>query len=424
MANKKFTTTKQLDNLKPEETAYELSDAGAPGLRVRVEPTGRKSFRWTYRLNGKRKIHTFGKYPDTALVDARKALEEAKEKVADGVAPGQVADAPKTVSQLSSAFYEKRIKPVRKRPDAVQQVLNHDILPVIGSKKLSSITAPVLGSIVDTVVARGATAHAGKVLAILKQMFDWAEGRGFIERSPADKLKAQNFGVTSGQRSRSLDTDANGDPLSNLTEIPALWAALDSAPRLSPSIRYGLKILLLTGVRSQELRLAQWPHLDLESGMWSIPVENQKLNPKQIAMAKSWQVPLPPLAIAQFKMLKKCAINEWVMPGRKDGPVTDKAIGRATSRLFDLKDGDGSPLLPIDRFSPHDLRRTLRTHLDRFRIPPHISESCLNHSLGKITQTYATSSYLDERREALKMWADAVELAINPQDNVVMMEAR
>ena len=112
-----------------------------------------------------------------------------------------------------------------------------------------------------------------------------------------------------------------------------------------------------------------------------------------------------------------------MMPGNvgDDGnfqPLTDKAMGRAVRRLFGLKKADGTPLLDIPKFSPHDLRRTMRTHLAALRVAPHVAEKCLNHSLGRIIQIYDTGDYFDERKEALERWAQKVDLAVSPRINV------
>ena len=76
-------------------------------------------------------------------------------------------------------------------------------------------------------------------------------------------------------------------------------------------------------------------------------------------------------------------------------------------RLF----GGKEPTVTLEggSVSPHDLRRTMRTHLGKLRIPPHITERCLNHSLGRIVQIYDLGDYIDERREALERWAAYVE---------------
>ncbi len=424
MAKHSFSTPKQLDNLKPQPKAYEAADSGCPGLRVRIEPTGRKTFRWYYQEAGKRRVKTFGKYGEVTLAQARRDLEKTKENRKDGASITPDASTPKTVEELAERFYKERIATKRKRPEAVQQIIDHDINPTLGKKKLRVVTAPMVGRIVDKAVERGAAVHAGKIMSILKQMFAWAESKGFIERSPATVLKKDNHGVEINMRSRALDTDEQGNALPVLNEIKTLWTVLDTAPRLSPQIRCGIKILLLTGVRSGELRLAQWKEVDLDKATWTVPVENQKLNPKQIQSAKPFIVPLTPMAVELLKELQTYS-DDWVMPGAKEKtPITDKAMGRATRRLFDLTGDDGEPLLNIPRFTPHDLRRTLRTHLSRLGVQPFVAEKCLNHSLGRIEQTYDKHTYIDERREALEKWANAVDLAVNERDNMVVMGSR
>ena len=408
-------TTAWLDNIKAKDKRTEYADAGCRGLRLRVEPTGRKVFVWYYQDNGKNRVLTLGRYGDgeecLTLKKARKALEKAKEKRADGVAVAPAADIPQDVEELAERFYTQRIVPHRKRPDTVRQILDHDIIPVLGKCKLRSLTTPTVASMVEGVVNRGARTHAGSVLSITKQMFRFAEARGYIERSPAYALDRKDLGVVDTIRDRHLDAE----------EIKALWHALDKAPRMSTQVRIGLKILLLTGVRTGELLKARWEQIDFDKGEWFIPEENSKTT--------AWTVPLVPAVRALFHELKEIADGDedeepspWVMAGRTDGPITDKVLGRAVRRLFELKDKDGNPILDIPKCRPHDFRRTLRTHLEDLGVEPHISEKCLNHSLGRIERTYNRSTLLEQRREALLKWADYVDLLVTDRANVVRMD--
>ena len=397
-------TTAWLDNVKPKSKRTEYADTGCRGLRLRVEPSGRKSFVWYYQDHGKNRVLTLGRYGKgedrLTLKQARKALEKAKEKRTDGVTVAPAADIPKDVEELAERFYTQRILPHRKRPDTVRQILDHDIIPVLGKRKLRSLTAPIVAEMIEGVVNRGAQTHAGSVLSITKQMFKFAESRGYIERSPAYSLDRKDLGVVDNIRDRHLDSD----------EIKALWQALDKAPRMSAQVRIGLKILMLTGVRTGELLKARWEQIDFNKGEWFIPEENSKTT--------AWIVPLVPAVRALFHELKEIAedVEEdeepspWVMAGRTDGPITDKVLGRAMRRLFELKDKNGDPVLDIPKCRPHDFRRTLRTHLEDLGIEPHISEKCLNHSLGRIERTYNRNTLLTQRREALQRWADHVDL--------------
>ncbi|MEW8389135.1 MAG: tyrosine-type recombinase/integrase, partial [Candidatus Thiodiazotropha sp.] len=103
--------------------------------------------------------------------------------------------------------------------------------------------------------------------------------------------------------------------------------------------------------------------------------------------------------------------------------LTDKALGRAVKRLHSLKGKDGVPLMDIPRWTPHDLRRTMRTHMDDLRIPPHIAEKCLNHSLGAIERTYNKNDLLKQRREALEKWADYVDVVVKDNKTVSVLRS-
>ena len=216
-------------------------------------------------------------------------------------------------------------------------------------------------------------------------------------------------------------------------EIRTVWRGLNLAPRLSVQIQIGLKILLLTGVRTGELLQAQWEHIDLDKGEWFIPKENSKTR-------EPWTVPLVPSVIKLFEELQDIAgESPWVMasPTSATGHIDEKAPGHALKRLFtlELKDprtGEKKRLLDIPKCVPHDFRRTLRTHLDDLKmidpetgylvsIAPHISEKCLNHSLGRIEKTYNRNTLLKQRRAALEAWADYVDLVVHDRDNVAVI---
>ncbi|MEW8439912.1 MAG: tyrosine-type recombinase/integrase [Candidatus Thiodiazotropha taylori] len=420
-------TDKALANLKPKDKDYELGDAGCPGLRLRVSPSGKKVFRWYYQeANGKRRVKTLGVYDDISLSKARQDLESLKEQHQEALEHGESLTRDQeatTVNELAEEFYTRRIVPNRKRPDIVRLILDNDIIPILGKRKLRTLKTPTVRAAVEAVVDRGATTHAGKVLAILKQLFRFGVSRGDMDHNPAEALDPMGLGVESNIRDRVLDA----------SDLKAFWRALDQAPRMSDQVKAGLRVLALTGVRTSELLKAQWKNVNLKQAEWTIPIADQKLSPKQAKKAKPWVVPLSQQAIVLFEELKSYAVDEagkplpYVMASldSSQGHYTSKALGRAVRRLFELeiKQGDETTLLlPIERFSPHDLRRTMRTHLGKIRIPPHIAERCLNHSLGRIVDTYDQGDYLEERRSALDKWAKLVDVMVCDESNVVQME--
>lgn len=419
-----FKGDDQLQSLKPKAQRYEAADLGCPGLRVRIQPTGSKSFIWYFKnpKTGRQAAKNLGPYPAISLEAARAALTVEKDKLEHG--DMEADDIPATVGQLCERWYAMRIVNVRRAPQEVRRCLDNDILPAVGKRRLIVIKTPHLTKIVEGVVTRGAAVHAGKVLAVIKQVFRYAHGMGYIAHNPAASMDSKNLGVKAGGRDRALDVDTDTEIVDpELPEIRAFWAAVDAAPKMSLQTRTALKLLLILGVRSGELRQATWRNLDLKAGILNVPVEHQKLNPDQAEKAKLWRVPLPDMAIMLLHRLHdETGELDHVFAGRvtdegHSRPLSDKVLGRAMRRLFEPK-ADGKPLLDIDLASPHDLRRTMRTHLGAIGVDDATAERCLHHSLGKIAKTYNRGDYLDQRRQALQKWADRLDLAINPRDNV------
>jgi len=394
-----------LKSLKPQLIRVELSDNKSQGLRIRLAPTGRISFVWYYRCKhtSKNKVLTLGKYGDESdcmtLKQARDALEIAKAKHEAGELGSTSRKVPVTVSDLCEEFYNVRILPHLRRPEAVKICLDNDIVPSMGNSKLIALRVGSLNKCIDAVVRRGSPVQAGHVLATLKQLFKFAEGRGYIDHSPAYALEPKMFGIPKNEgRERYLE----------LSEIKLVWDAIDSPTKMSLPVRYALKALLLTGVRTGELMKAEWAHIDFDKKEWFIPKENTKT-------LEEWTVPLTQMVIDLLKKLQGID-DKYVFAGQK-GALTDKVLGRALRRLFE------SEVLTIERCTPHDFRRTVRTHLERLGVEPHICEKCLNHSLGAINKIYNKNAYIDQRREALEKWASCVDLLVNDRDNVVLLRA-
>lgn len=70
---------------KPRVKPYKLSDQG--GLYLFVSPTGGKSWRYDYRIAGKRQSLTIGPYLQVALSEARKRHADARRQIEKGVSP-------------------------------------------------------------------------------------------------------------------------------------------------------------------------------------------------------------------------------------------------------------------------------------------------------------------------------------------------
>ncbi len=193
---------------------------------------------------------------------------------------------------------------------------------------------------------------------------------------------------------------------------------------MTPTVRIGLKLLLLLGVRTGELLQATWEEVDFDAATWEIPVSHQKCTKRQELHARPWLVPLPPLAVDLFRQLEafaKSLGSRFVMASLHSGgaALTEKSLNHAMRRL--LLGPKAALHFEGERPTPHDLRRTVRTHLGNLKVPFHVAERCLNHSLGKVADIYDRGDYLTDRRTALEKWAVFIEQLTTEEDKVAFL---
>ena len=230
-------TNKQVNNLKPlSNKSYDVTCSNISGLTIRVYTSGIKSFRYDRGKGYKPRTVTYGRFPQLSLTEARNLHEKTKQSHQDGTL-NILHDEPSNIKELAYHWFNNSVLNTRSRPEAVSQILNHDIIPTMGTIKLSSVTALHVRSTVEQIIRRGATTHAGKALAIIKQMLTYAHSLDLIHHNPALAIKPASMGITNNVKTRVL-TD---------NEIALFWAILNS--NKSVVTRVALQVLTLTGLR-------------------------------------------------------------------------------------------------------------------------------------------------------------------------------
>jgi len=392
---KPITTSLQLDALKGKDKPYDVRFKHITGLFIRVTKTGKKSFRWDRGQGYKPRIVIYGNYgikPTETLSDAKSLHEEAQKHHEAGTFSISRTASILTVEELAKAYYQNKCKTL-KRPETIKQILDKDVVPLLGSMKLADVTTLHVSNVVSIVVDRGAVSHAGKVFSYIQGMFKFALAKGLLTgANPAEPLTKEALGVVNNSRTRVLSDN----------EMNVFWSILES--NQSAVTRIALQLLILLGIRTSELRLSKWENLDTVNNTLTIPVQNLKLLPKQRATAKPFVVPIDEFALSLFERLRGLDDTYIFAGSEPNKPLSDKVLGRYTNRT--LKSNSLEP------FSPHDLRRTFRTGLSELGVQPHIAERCLNHSLGKILQTYDQYDFLAERRVALKQYSDHIQTIV------------
>ncbi len=386
-----------LKKLKPKDKLYKLSDRD--GMYVVVAPSGLITFRYDYRLNDRRETLTIGRYgPDgIGLSEARDRCTAARKLVAEGQSPALDKQRKKRRLTPSASFKEvgrrwlKEARMAESTRSMRKTIFDRDILPTWKNRLLTEITPEDVRTLCHKVKDRGAPATAIHVRDIVKQVYGFAILHGEKIGNPTDDVAPASI-ATFVARDRALTP----------TEIRIMLQELEHVPTL-PTIRLGLRLILLTMVRKSELLEATWDEVDFENAVWSIPKERMK-------RGKPHNVYLSQQSLDIMIALKTCAANSrYVLPSRYDADETmSKAtFNRITMAIIERAKKKGLALQP---FTVHDLRRTGSTLLHELGFNSDWIEKCLAHEERRSSRSvYNKAEYEQQRRHMLQEWADMID---------------
>ncbi len=383
---------RQVDAAKPKEKAYKLADGA--GLYLEVVPSGSRYWRMKYRFNGKEKRMAFGVYPAVSLAQARALRDEAKKKLAEGIDPSFAKKEEKLVRdvRLHNTFQAVALEwhgtKVSRWSEGyasdIIEAFNKDIFPYIGQQPVNEIKPLVLLNVLRRMESRGATEKAKKVRQRCSEVFRYAIVTGRAEYNPAADLTS----AMSGHESKHY-------PFLTVEELPDFFKAL-SGYTGSPLIVLAARLLILTGVRTGELRGAFWSEFDLEKAVWEIPAERMK-------MKRPHLVPLSTQALEIVQQLKVMSGQyPLVFPGRNDPRKTmrEASINQVFKRIG-----------YTGKVTGHGFRHTMSTILHEEGFNTAWIETQLAHvDKNAISGTYNHAQYMEGRREMMQWYSDYLKL--------------
>jgi integrase len=390
-------TDAALKALRPKDKIYKVFDRD--GMYVIVAPSGTITFRLDYRLNGRRETVTFGKYgpSELSLARAREKCIDARRAVAEGKSPALEKQRDKRRLKEAKSFGEfgERWLLASQMADSTKAmrraIFERDILPKWRQRLLTEIAPHDLRALCAAVVERGAPATAIHVRDIVKQIYAFAILHGEKVANPADEVGPTSI-ATFVPRDRSLSP----------AEIRIMLRQLEHVPTL-PTIRLGLRLILLTMVRKSELQDATWDEIDFENAVWTIPKERMK-------RSKPHNVYLSRQAVDIMIALKTCAGNSrYVLPSRYEAnaPMSRATFNRVTASVAERARKEG---LPLEPFTVHDLRRTASTLLNELGFNSDWIEKCLAHEDGRSSRgVYNKAEYEIQRRHMMQEWSNMVD---------------
>ncbi|MCM7571414.1 MULTISPECIES: tyrosine-type recombinase/integrase [Enterobacteriaceae] len=384
-------TARQVDTAKPKEKPYKLSDGG--GLYLEVATSGSRYWRLKYRYAGKEKRLAFGVYPEVSLAEARDKREAAKKVLAVGNDPGEVKKAEKiaqklgfenTFEAIAREWHQVRADrwSLRYREEIID-TFEKDVFPYIGKRPIAEIKPMELLETLRRMEKRGALEKMRKVRQRCGEVFRHAIVTGRAEYNPAPDLatalatpKKTNFPFLTAEELPHFLKDLAGYTGSIITKTAT-------------------QIIMLTGVRTQELRFARWEDINFEKRLWEIPAEVMKMKRPHI-------VPMSDQVIALFESLKPITgLYPLVFIGRNDRtkPISKESI----NQVIELLGYKG-------RLTGHGFRHTMSTILHEEGFNSAWIETQLAHvDKNAIRGAYNHAQYLEGRQQMMQWYSDYID---------------
>lgn len=376
-------TVKQIEAAKPKEKPYRLLDAN--GLYLFVPVSGKKVWQLRYKLAGKEKVMTVGKYPFVSLQEARDKAFLARKEVREGVDPIKAKKEEKMVDSFGEIFAEwfthKRSVWSEKYGDEIGRMFDDDILPEIGHMKMEDVEPMTLLRVVRKFEERGAMERANKARRRCGEVFRYAIVTGRAKYNPAPDLAD----AMKGYRKKHF-------PFLTPDQIPAFNRALAGFPG-SQVAKAATMVLQYTALRTKELRSMQWENVDFEARL--ITIDESVMKSRKIHL-----VPMSDQVIAILKMLKPITgMSPFVFAGRnsKDVSISENTV-LGVIRYIGY---DGLA-------SGHGFRHQFSTVMnEQQRWPSDAIEKQLAHNdKNNVRGIYNHAQYLDIRKEMMQWWAD------------------
>ena len=388
-------TDTKLKNLKPAEKLYKISDRD--GLYVAVTKSGVVSFRYDYRINGRRETLTIGKYgrDGIGLAEAREKLFEAKKLISIGKSPALEKKQKRKSTDITMTFsyFAKKYFDAAKLAESTKAmkmaVLERDIIPSLGRYLMTEINSGMVRSLCDKVLERGARSTALQIREIIQAVFNYANDHGANFLNPSESIKASSI-ATFDERTRALSPKEVGQFFYGLDEVGAM-----------PTMKMAVKLVFLTLVRKSELIKGEWGEVDFEDRVWTIPADRMKASrPHNIYLSEQ--------AYDLLIGLKACAgSSPYILQSRYD---PKRHMSNAT--LNNLIDSTLKTLakigIELEHFTVHDIRRTGSTLLHEHGFNTDWIEKCLAHEQRGVRAVYNKAEYSEQRRDMLQQWADMI----------------
>jgi integrase len=391
-------TIKSVDELKlkPGQKECIVFDDDVPGFGLRIREAGSRTWIFQYRVGPKQRRMVLGSASDAQLnlANTRKIASKLHGRVALGEDPAMdkataKRDAENTLLSFAQQYLENR-KPAW-RPGTYREVKRHLLIHAkpLHAFPIVAVSQNDVVRLLENIARKSGGVTANRTRANLSALMGWVIRRGI-------KLPAGNV---ASETDKAVQERARERVLSD-AELKAIWGGcLDD--------NYGtiIKLLVLSGCRLNEIGRLRWDEIHDEQ----IILPGARTKNK-----RAHTIPLSEPAKAVLAGIRRRPDRACVFGRQQD---TGFSGWSAAKRDLDAR------IKIAERWTVHDLRRTVATRMADLGVQPHIVEAVLNHVSGHkggVAGIYNRATYDKEKREALNLWAEHVTALVEGCKAVVV----
>ena len=369
--------------------------ADGHGLTLLVTDRGAKGWRFRYRFGGCENTLSFGSWPEVSIAEARQRRDEARAKLRRGINPSAERREAKVAARVAKTMSFRAVAEdwieinrndwIPSHVVRVQSSLRRDILPSLGHRPISEISAAEVLAVLRRVEKRDALDQAKRVLQRLTSIFALGVATLRCPSNPARELRDAMKKQPRVKHRASLPLDKLPDYLKRLDKLSA-----------DPVTLAALKLVMLTCVRVRELVEAPWAEFDLDAAEWRIPAERMKMHREHV-------VPLSRQAVAILRDLHKLTGRHalvFASPSNPKRPLSGNALLMSLRRMK----------YQAGEVTVHGFRSTFSTWANETGYDFDVIEKTLAHvDRNAVRAAYNSATYVEKRRQLLQDWADLLD---------------
>lgn len=400
----------QIKKIKPDNRLRKYHDQ--KGLYLYVTTAGKKYFKFKYIFLGKENILTIGEYPLFSLAEARDRHADARKLLASGIDPNH--DKRKLRAESQEEYYFENIakqwlasrEGVRDDAENIRR-LTRDVYPAIGQTPIAQITTDLIyRKVITPLVSRKVLETANRCKTLISMVWDYAVAIGLApnDRENPTRALAAAMPIIAKRRHYPAITDP--------TELAGLLRAIHDYDQKGTYITTAaLKLAPMLFMRPSHIQYAKWSEFDIRSESDADMLIDADATKTQIPLI----VPLPRQAIAiLLELHKHTGSHEYLFPHRSE---RGKSISEGTLNMALKYMGFAG------RQTAHGFRATARTILEEvLAARVDLIEQQLNHAVrDQNGRAYNRTTFLQERRELLQLWADYLDALRLEQDTSIFL---